>query len=128
LESGKLKEGETLLVSGAAGGIGSLVCQIGKIKGCKVIAIAGSDEKCAFLKDDLGVDVAINYKSPEFVKVFEEALAPGMYVLPSLRLLSLRSNVRNWRRDVFFDSSKSTRPISFPDYNLIRLPKSAVPL
>lgn len=57
------KEGETLVVSTAAGAVGSIVCQIGKIKGCRVVGIAGSDEKCAWVKDDLGADAVINYKT-----------------------------------------------------------------
>ncbi len=60
---GKLKEGETLLVSGAAGAVGSIVGQIGKIKGCKVVGIAGTDEKTQLLKNELGFDDAINYKT-----------------------------------------------------------------
>lgn len=61
---GKLKSGETLLVSGAAGAVGSVVGQIGRIPGCKVIGIAGSDEKIALLRD-LGFDGGINYKTTE---------------------------------------------------------------
>merc|ERR1719460_1606136 len=57
----KPKAGETVVVSGAAGAVGSLVGQIAKIKGCKVIGIAGSEEKCSILTDQLGFDVAINY-------------------------------------------------------------------
>lgn len=63
---GKLKKGETLVVSGAAGSVGSLVCQLGKRIGAKVIAIAGSDEKCEWLEKELGVDKALNYKSKSF--------------------------------------------------------------
>ena len=55
--------GETLVVSAAAGAVGSIVCQIGKIKGCRVVGIAGSDTKCKWLVDELGIDSAINYKS-----------------------------------------------------------------
>jgi len=65
---GKLKKGETLFVSGAAGAVGSLACQLGKHAGAKVIAIAGSDEKCAWLEQELGVDKALNYKSKTFYK------------------------------------------------------------
>ncbi len=60
---GNLKEGETLLVSGAAGAVGSIVGQIGKIKGCKVVGIAGTDDKVQKLKNDFGFDEGINYKS-----------------------------------------------------------------
>jgi len=63
---GKLQRGETLVVSGAAGSVGSLACQLGKKAGAKVIAIAGSDEKCTWLKNELGVDNALNYKSKTF--------------------------------------------------------------
>jgi hypothetical protein len=59
------KEGETIVVSAAAGAVGSIVGQIGKIKGCRVIGIAGSDEKCRWITQDLGFDGAINYKSQD---------------------------------------------------------------
>jgi len=62
LDIGQPKPGETLVVSGAAGAVGSLVGQIGKIVGCRVVGIAGSDEKCAWLTGELGFDAAINYK------------------------------------------------------------------
>ncbi len=55
--------GETLVVSAAAGAVGSLVGQIGKIKGCRVVGIAGTDEKCRWITEDLGFDAAINYKT-----------------------------------------------------------------
>jgi NADPH-dependent curcumin reductase CurA len=71
---GQIKAGETLVVSGAAGAVGSYVVQLGKIKGAKVIAIAGTDEKCRWLEEDLGADKAINYKSPDFKKEFIEAV------------------------------------------------------
>ena len=54
------------MVSGAAGATGSVVCQIGKKIGAKVIAIAGSKDKCDWLEQELGVDKALNYKSPTF--------------------------------------------------------------
>jgi hypothetical protein len=63
LEIGQPKTGETLVVSAAAGAVGSLVGQIGKIQGCHVVGIAGSDEKCAWLTRDLGFDGAVNYKT-----------------------------------------------------------------
>ncbi|MCA9074388.1 MAG: NADP-dependent oxidoreductase [Planctomycetaceae bacterium] len=61
----ELKEGDNVLVSGAAGAVGSIVGQIAKLKGCRVAGIAGSDEKIAYLKDELGYDAAFNYKSTE---------------------------------------------------------------
>ena len=63
LDIGKPKEGETVVVSGAAGAVGMTVCQIAKIKGCRVVGIAGSDEKNRYLRDEIGVDATINYKS-----------------------------------------------------------------
>ncbi|KAK0485195.1 hypothetical protein IW261DRAFT_1560849 [Armillaria novae-zelandiae] len=67
-----IKKGETLVVSGAAGAVGSLVCQLGKREGAKVIAIAGTDEKCSWLKNDIGVDVTLNYKSSSFAQDFKK--------------------------------------------------------
>lgn len=63
LEVGKLKEGDIVLVSGAAGAVGSVVGQIAKIKGCKVVGIAGGSDKCRYIKEELGFDGAIDYKS-----------------------------------------------------------------
>lgn len=65
---GKLKEGETLLVSGAAGAVGSVVGQIGKLKGCRVVGIAGSDDKIETLKNDFNFDEGINYKTKDDIK------------------------------------------------------------
>jgi NADPH-dependent curcumin reductase CurA len=65
LDVGMPKAGETVLVSGAAGAVGSLVGQIAKIEGCRVVGIAGSDDKCRWLTDELGFDAAINYKTSE---------------------------------------------------------------
>lgn len=61
----KPKPGETLVVSGAAGAVGSLVGQLGKIAGCSVVGIAGSQEKCQWLTQELGFDSAINYREEE---------------------------------------------------------------
>lgn len=63
LEICKPKEGDVVVVSGAAGAVGNLVGQIAKVKGCKVIGIAGSDDKCAWLTKEIGFDHAINYKT-----------------------------------------------------------------
>ncbi|KAI1291327.1 hypothetical protein F5Y03DRAFT_377040 [Xylaria venustula] len=65
---GKPKAGETVVVSGAAGATGSVVGQIAKQRGAKVIGIAGSEDKCAWLKNELGFDAALNYKSESFRK------------------------------------------------------------
>lgn len=63
LEIGQPKAGETVFVSAAAGAVGSIVCQIAKIKGCRVVASAGSDQKVAWLLEKAGVDAAFNYKN-----------------------------------------------------------------
>jgi NADPH-dependent curcumin reductase CurA len=65
LEIGKPLEGETVFVSAASGAVGSIVCQIAKLKGCRVIGSAGSDEKVAWLEKEAGVDAAFNYKTRE---------------------------------------------------------------
>ena len=64
-EIGKVQEGETVVVSAAAGATGSIAVQIAKILGCRVIGIAGTDEKCAWLVDDLGLDGAINHRTDD---------------------------------------------------------------
>jgi NADPH-dependent curcumin reductase CurA len=63
LDIGRPVAGETVVVSGAAGAVGLVVCQIAKLKGCRVVAVAGSDEKNEYLTNDLGVDAAVNYKT-----------------------------------------------------------------
>jgi NADPH-dependent curcumin reductase CurA len=62
IDIGKPQEGETLVVSGAAGAVGLVVGQLGKIKGCRVVGIAGTEEKCILLKKEFGFDEVINYK------------------------------------------------------------------
>jgi len=61
----KAKEGDTIVVSGAAGAVGSVVGQIAKIKGCRAVGIAGSDEKVKWINEELGFDAGINYKTSE---------------------------------------------------------------
>lgn len=65
MKVGQPKKGETLVVTGAAGSVGSLVGQLAKAEGLRVVGIAGSDEKCKWLVDELGFDAAINYKSQD---------------------------------------------------------------
>lgn len=84
LDVGAPKEGETVVVSGAAGATGSLVGQIAKLKGCRVIGIAGGADKCRWLTEELGFDAAIDYKSDD-LKAALRAHAPN-------------------RVDVFFDN------------------------
>jgi len=80
-EIGKPKEGESLVVSGAAGATGSLVVQIGKILGCRVVGTAGTDDKCAWLTKELGADAAINYrKAGDLGQALREACPRGVDV------------------------------------------------
>jgi len=80
LEIGKPQRGETVVVSGAAGAVGSVVGQIAKIKGARVVGIAGSDEKTNYLLNELGFDAAINYKTQDVGKALNEACADGIDV------------------------------------------------
>lgn len=80
-EIGKPKKGETLLVSGAAGAVGSVTGQIGKILGLRVVGIAGTDEKVEMLKSEFGFDDAINYKTTEnMVEAIAKACPDGVDV------------------------------------------------
>ncbi|MHA2096229.1 MAG: NADP-dependent oxidoreductase [Candidatus Hodarchaeales archaeon] len=78
LDIGKPKEGETLVISAAAGAVGSLVGQIGKIKGCKVIGIAGTEKKCHWITKELGFDAAINYKTESVHTRLKELCPEGV--------------------------------------------------
>lgn len=78
---GQPKEGETVVVSGASGAVGTIVGQIAKLKGCRVVGIAGADDKCRFLTEELGFDAAINYKTVENLrKELKEACPSGVDV------------------------------------------------
>jgi NADPH-dependent curcumin reductase len=68
LEVGKAKAGDTVVVSGAAGAVGMVVGQIAKIKGCRVVGIAGGEKKCQYIVKELGFDSAIDYKSEDVRK------------------------------------------------------------
>lgn len=68
----QVKKGDVLVVSGAAGSVGAIACQLGKRAGAKVYGIAGSHEKCDWLEKELGVDGALNYKSPTFREDFKK--------------------------------------------------------
>lgn len=72
--------GEIVVVSGAAGAVGTTVCQIAKIKGCRVIGIAGSDEKNQYLEDELHVDDTVNYKTANLRQALSEACPNGVDV------------------------------------------------
>lgn len=78
LELGKPKAGDTIVISGAGGAVGSHVGQLAKIKGCRAVGITGSDEKGKWLVEELGFDAFINYKHPDFTKQLETATPKGI--------------------------------------------------
>lgn len=80
LDTGLPKAGETVVVSGAAGAVGSVVGQIAKIKGCRVVGIAGGKEKCDFLIDELGFDAAIDYKETDVKTGLKQTCPNGVDV------------------------------------------------
>jgi NADPH-dependent curcumin reductase CurA len=81
LDLGKPQTGETVVVSGAAGAVGMTVCQIAKIKGCRVVGIAGSDEKNEYLEHELWVDKTVNYKTAGNLKqALKDACSAGVDV------------------------------------------------
>ncbi|MEL7028986.1 MAG: NADP-dependent oxidoreductase [Pseudomonadota bacterium] len=102
MEIGRPKPGETMLVSGAAGGVGSVAGQLGKIHGCRVVGIAGSDKKCAWLVEELGFDAAINYKTEEVKARVKELCPDGIDIyydnvggeILDIALARLRQNAR----------------------------------
>jgi len=73
IDVGKVKAGDFVVVSGAAGATGSVAGQIAKLKGATVLGIAGTDDKCRWLKEELGFDSALNYKDKDFFKKFRAA-------------------------------------------------------
>ncbi|WNO62111.1 NADP-dependent oxidoreductase [Rheinheimera sp. MMS21-TC3] len=80
LDIGKPQTGETVVVAAATGAVGSVVAQIAKLKGCKVVAIAGGAEKCAYALEKLGVDACIDHKAEDFAQQLAEACPKGIDV------------------------------------------------
>ncbi|WP_281991129.1 NADP-dependent oxidoreductase [Aquimarina aggregata] len=80
LQVGEIKEGDVVLVSGAAGAVGSIVGQIAKIKGCRVIGVAGGANKCKYIIDELGFDSAIDYKSEDINAALKRECPKGIDV------------------------------------------------
>lgn len=81
LDVGRPNAGETLVVSGAAGAVGSIAGQIGKIVGCRTVGIAGTDAKCAWLTDELGFDAAVNYSTENVVRTLHKHCPDGIDVI-----------------------------------------------
>src|SRR5579871_6641532 len=80
LEVGRAKEGDPVVVSGAAGATGSVVGQIAKIKGCQVIGIAGGPEKCRLVTEEFGFDACIDYRQPHLRRTLRETAPNGVNV------------------------------------------------
>src|SRR5215471_13762429 len=78
LNIGKPQTGETLVVAAASGAVGSLVGQIAKIKGCRVIGIAGGEQKCRFVTEELGFDACLDHRQPNLAERLQEACKSGI--------------------------------------------------
>ncbi len=81
LDVGRPRPGETVVVTAAAGAVGSLVGQIAKIEGCRAVGIAGNDEKCRWIKEELGYDAAINYKTEDVPEALARHCPNGVDVV-----------------------------------------------
>jgi NADPH-dependent curcumin reductase CurA len=80
MDIGRPRAGETVVVSGAAGGVGSIAGQIARIQGCRVVGVAGREEKCAWITDELGFDAAINYRTQDVADALDTACPDGIDV------------------------------------------------
>lgn len=80
LRIGRPKKGETVVVSTAAGAVGTVAAQIAKFQGARVVGIAGGPDKCRFLLEELGLDAALDYKAPGFEEAFAKAVETGIDV------------------------------------------------
>ena len=80
LTIGQPKPGETVVVAAASGPVGSTVGQIARIKGARAVGIAGGADKCAFVRDELGFDVAIDHRAPDFAEQLQQACPSGIDV------------------------------------------------
>ena len=127
LDVGRPEEGDTLVVSAAAGAVGSLVGQIGKIKGCRVVGIAGTDEKCRWLTDELGFDEAINYKKEDVPAALKKHCPKGIDVyfenVGGAILDAVLEQANNHARIALcglISQYNATRPVPGP-YNIARV-------
>lgn len=78
LDIGKPKPGDTLVVAAATGPVGATVGQIGKLKGCHVVGVAGGPEKCSYAKETLGLDECLDHKDPDFANLLKQACPDGI--------------------------------------------------
>jgi NADPH-dependent curcumin reductase CurA len=127
LDIGQPKAGEAVVVSAGAGAVGSIVGQIAKIKGCRVIGLAGTDEKCAWIKDELGFDAAINYRTEDVPRALAAACPDGIDVYfdnvggaildACLKLMNLRGRIPTCG---LISQYNSTEPVPGP-YNYSKI-------
>lgn len=98
----RLKIGETIFVSGGAGGVGNVACQLARMHGCKVIASAGSEEKVSFLRNELKVDYAFNYRDGDPLEHLKRGAPDGIHVYfdntGGPQLEAALSSLRNYGR------------------------------
>ncbi|MBH79827.1 MAG: NADP-dependent oxidoreductase [Gammaproteobacteria bacterium] len=80
IEYCKPRPGDTLVVSTAAGTVGALVCQLGRLQGCRVVGIAGSEDKCNYVTSELGAEACINYKSEDVAERLRETCPDGINI------------------------------------------------
>src|SRR5271165_6300605 len=78
LNIGKPHPGETVVVAAASGAVGSVVGQLGKIKGCRVVGVAGGEQKCAFVEEELGFDVCLDHRQPDLSERLKAACPDGI--------------------------------------------------
>ena len=78
LDIGKPKAGDTLVVAAAAGPVGATVGQIGRLKGCRVVGVAGTAQKCSYVKETLGFDECLDHKDPDFADLLKQACPDGI--------------------------------------------------
>ncbi len=124
LEVARPKAGETLVVSAGAGAVGSLVGQIGKIKGCRVVGIAGSEEKCRWIKKDLGFDAAVNYKNQPIVEALRSTCPDGIDIYfdnvggqildAALRFINMKARIVQCGMISQYNSDWNTLEPAFP--------------
>ena len=134
LDVGQPQEGETVVVSGAAGATGSIVAQIARIKGCRVIGIAGGAEKCQWLLDECKLDAAIDYKNESVDERLKELCPDGIDVffdnVGGSILEAAINSIANYGRIVLcgaisISNSKAPRTGTGPG-NLVNLAGSAI--
>ncbi|CAI2415329.1 NADPH-dependent curcumin reductase [Serratia liquefaciens] len=78
LEIGQPKPGETLVVAAASGAVGSVVGQVAKLKGCRVVGVAGGKEKCRYVVEELGFDACVDHRAPDFAEQLAAACPQGI--------------------------------------------------